>query len=542
MGKQLTTEQVLLLNNLMYMTEDDPLKNITSYQDGNLTVSKIVNNIDVNQLQANKDYGSFMTGSDWKKLIQAVKNDDQLMNVQIKSTNVDNTEGGGGGASALFVDPSTKDAVVVFRGTASKEWKDNFVGGGSTGTADGVSTTHQQNALKWYQSLGLDDYNSVTVSGHSKGGNKAKYITVMDDSVDRCLSFDGQGFSDEFVEKYKDAIARNQDKILNNNVDSDYVNLLLNDIGNTIFYKGYDYGDGGFLENHCPNTFLNFNKDGTFSMSTSERDPGMKVLDDFLNSYLRTLSSEDKAKTLSFIGELVEGGFNGANPNELLGILLEGGNTDYAANLLAYLIKYEQTNPELAATVKDVLGKMGLEDVTGIVDTVTDIMNSKYFDEILGIAGVVGNHIPDWALEKLSKYLYEKYGIRLSTDELRKLLAIIGTVSDKLKTTEVSEDGSDKKVESTGKAAFAIRLKTMQEAEQEMASYHQLLKQIADEVGTLSANLAKGLYLVKIPLNRIKGIMEEEAGSLAKMSSVLAEAKKQYDTAEQRIAAAILGE
>lgn len=34
----------------------------------------------------------------------------------------------------------------------------------------------------------------------------------------------------------------NQDKISNHNVESDYVNLLLNDVGNTTFYKGYDYG------------------------------------------------------------------------------------------------------------------------------------------------------------------------------------------------------------------------------------------------------------------------------------------------------------
>ena len=537
MADSLTTEQVLLLNNLMYMTNDEPLQDIVSYDSGNgqVSVGDIVRNLQNKNFDADKDYGSFMTGKDWENLVNTISKDDRLMNVELQTTHVDKGGTGGGGTSALFVDPATNDAVVVFRGTASNEWKDNFVGGGATGTEDGVSTNHQRNALDWYQSLELDGYNSVTVSGHSKGGNKAKYITVLDDSVDRCLSFDGQGFSDEFIEKYKDLIARNQDKIQNNNVDSDYVNLLLNDIGNTTFYEGYDYGDGGFLENHCPNTFLKFNEDGSISMTQSTRDPGMTVLDDFLNSYLRTLSAEEKENTLSFIGELVQGGFGGASFEELFSVLLDGKNSDYAANLLAYVIKYEQTNPELAKTVKDVLGKMGLEDMTDLVDTVTDVMNSWYFDKLLSAAGFVGDHIPDWVLEKLSDYLYEKYGIRLSKDELKKLLSMIGKVSDDLDTMEDPKDGGDLEVESIGNASFSIQLKKLEQSQEELASYSQLLREIAEEVGTLSSNLTKGLYLIKIPLGRIKSTMEEEARSMSQLGATLIEIKKKYDTTEKTI-------
>lgn len=537
MADSLTTEQVLLLNNLMYMTNDEPLQDIVSYDSGNgqVSVGDIVRNLQNKNFDADKDYGSFMTGKDWENLVNTISKDDRLMNVELQTTHVDKGGTGGGGTSALFVDPATNDAVVVFRGTASNEWKDNFVGGGATGTEDGVSTNHQRNALDWYQSLELDGYNSVTVSGHSKGGNKAKYITVLDDSVDRCLSFDGQGFSDEFIEKYKDLIARNQDKIQNNNVDSDYVNLLLNDIGNTTFYEGYDYGDGGFLENHCPNTFLKFNEDGSISMTQSTRDPGMTVLDDFLNSYLRTLSAEEKENTLSFIGELVQGGFGGASFEELFSVLLDGKNSDYAANLLAYVIKYEQTNPELAKTVKDVLGKMGLEDMTDLVDTVTDVMNSWYFDKLLSAAGFVGDHIPDWVLEKLSDYLYEKYGIRLSKDELKKLLSMIGKVSDDLDTMEDPKDGGDLEVESIGNASFSIQLKKLEQSQEELASYSQLLREIAEEVGTLSSNLTKGLYLIKIPLGRIKSTMEEQARSMSQLGATLIEIKKKYDTTEKTI-------
>ena len=53
------------------------------------------------------------------------------------------------------------------------------------------------------------------------------YIAILDDSVDRCVSFDGQGFSDEFYEKYADQIAHNKNKIVNCSAESDYVNFLL---------------------------------------------------------------------------------------------------------------------------------------------------------------------------------------------------------------------------------------------------------------------------------------------------------------------------
>lgn len=384
MANQLTTEQVLLLNNLMYMTNTEPLQNISSTEE--TTVGDYINRIQVEDLDPSKDYGSYMTGEDWQNIIQAVKNDPQLMNMQIAQTHVDASDsGGGGGVSAVFVDPSTNEAVVTFRGTASNEWHDNFIGGGSTGAEDGVSTPFQENALDWYQSLDLSQYDTVTVTGHSKGGNKAKYITIMDDSVDRCLSFDGQGFSDEFVEKYNDNIALNQDKITNHNVEADFVNLLLNDVGETTFYEGYDYGDGGFLENHCPNTFFDFGENGSFQMVEGTRDEGMAAVDEFLNSYLRSLSGEDKAEVFDMIGEMVQMGFSGnASVDQILDILLEGENADHAANLFAYLIAYQQENPELIDALTGVLEDMGMTDVVKIIDVVVDITNWEHFDMLVG--------------------------------------------------------------------------------------------------------------------------------------------------------------
>lgn len=297
--KLLSTEQVLLLENLTYLLDESPLRSLreikTSATPGKqLTIEKILDEIDVESLDDNNDYGSYMTGKDWKNIIQAIRNDDTLLNMKLVETHGDPAKGknagenyeetGDGAISALFVNEETGEAVVAFRGTVGYEWGDNFYGGAPTETKDGVSTEYQEKALAWYRSLDLSGYNTITVTGHSKGGNKAKYITLMEQSVGRCLSFDGQGFSDEFIEKYKDRIARYQNKITNHNVDYDFVNLLLNDIGETIYYQGYDYGKGLIAEAHCPNTFFQFDENGNPQMKTvSGQAEEMKVLDEFLN-------------------------------------------------------------------------------------------------------------------------------------------------------------------------------------------------------------------------------------------------------------------
>lgn len=41
------------------------------------------------------------------------------------------------------------------------------------------------------------------MSGHSKGGNKAQYVTMFSqnrDVIDTCVALDGQGFSDSAME------------------------------------------------------------------------------------------------------------------------------------------------------------------------------------------------------------------------------------------------------------------------------------------------------------------------------------------------------
>src|SRR5699024_6249914 len=124
----------------------------------------------------------------WAAIIRQIKNDADLYSLDI----VDKDDS----VPALcFNDPDDPGhAVVVFRGTSGKdEWIDNAIG---LGVSD---TERQKAALDYIENL---PYDNITVAGHSKGGNKAQYVTVLSDKVDRCISMDGQGFSQEFIDKY----------------------------------------------------------------------------------------------------------------------------------------------------------------------------------------------------------------------------------------------------------------------------------------------------------------------------------------------------
>ena len=73
----------------------------------------------------------------------------------------------------------------------------------------------------------LGPYDSITVTGHSKGGNKAQYVTVLSDKVDRCISMDGQRFSQEFLNQYYAEIEKKGGCIKNYFLDGDFVSILL---------------------------------------------------------------------------------------------------------------------------------------------------------------------------------------------------------------------------------------------------------------------------------------------------------------------------
>ncbi len=110
-----------------------------------------------------------------------------------------------GTAACTFSAPDQSTVYVVYRGTGDGEWPDNGIGMSST------ATIQQNRALAYFEEvverMGLTGNQHLVITGHSKGGNKAQFVTMesrYQDLVDACYSVDGQGFSPEAVKKKKE--------------------------------------------------------------------------------------------------------------------------------------------------------------------------------------------------------------------------------------------------------------------------------------------------------------------------------------------------
>ena len=203
---ELTEKQLLMLDSLMYigdaMAPGKSMEQVIEAARNNLNEGNI---------------GGGMTVEEAKILLNDIEKDDALMSLKVtdyKDTAI---------RAACFVNPKTNEAVIAYRGTgpAYVAWDDNCQGGYLS------DTDLQKEALEFAQECAVD-YDNITVTGHSKGGNMAQYVTVlMGNQIDRCVSFDGQGFGDDFFEKYSDEIEANKHKIRSVCAHNDYVNILL---------------------------------------------------------------------------------------------------------------------------------------------------------------------------------------------------------------------------------------------------------------------------------------------------------------------------
>lgn len=154
------------------------------------------------------------------------------------------------GLSACTFTDSDGKVSVVFRGTSEGEWVDN--GQGLSGipqentyltykngevaenTVMDYATTQQVKALNWFNKIadenGWDKNTEIVITGHSKGGNTAQFVTMHSDLVDGCYSFDGQGFSPEaiesFMENFGNDFEKRRQKMQSFSSKDDFVNVL----------------------------------------------------------------------------------------------------------------------------------------------------------------------------------------------------------------------------------------------------------------------------------------------------------------------------
>lgn len=213
------------------------------------------------------------------------------------------------GMNACIFKKSDGEVSVVFRGTGDGEWIDN--GEGLSGvpeenvynvydsngniidshTETGYATEQQMNALNWFNEMkaeyGWDENTNLVVSGHSKGGNTAQFITINSDLVDNCYSFDGQGFSPEalnsFADKYGLDYEKRRQRIMSFCCYNDYVNVLGERAvpEDHVIYFNSAFGDENVMGYHYMDDILD--ETGKFNM---QREQGE------FSEYIMHMSSE----------------------------------------------------------------------------------------------------------------------------------------------------------------------------------------------------------------------------------------------------------
>lgn len=208
------------------------------------------------------------------------------------------------GFYACVIETAPGQAAVAFRG--SEDFKDpsnlqNDWINADIGLLNSTETNqHQQVRRMWekYNDL-LNSYDSLTLTGHSLGGNLAEYGAVvsheygLDDNISRCVSFDGPGFSNEFIARYASDISRMKDKMthyrwslvggmLFDLPGAHYITCQVSDEANT-----KDDDRLNFLTRH-DTKYLSFDENG--NIIRGHRDAASWIMYDF-SKYLDSLYS-----------------------------------------------------------------------------------------------------------------------------------------------------------------------------------------------------------------------------------------------------------
>lgn len=296
----LSNAQLLMLDNLIY----------TNYVSDGMSVGEIITAIENDGFNISS---CEMTSSEWKDLVSMVKDEPSLLNYKV--TNYVN-DGKTGMRAACFVNDENNptDVNVVFRGTSGDyEWHDNGEGGY-------LSDTKQQQMAADYINGLPDKYgNNMTVTGHSKGGNKAQYVTIVTDRIAKCVSYDGQGFSEEFLQKYADEIAKKSQSIVSISASDDFVNCLLYPIAGTRIYIDTENQDN-FTHYHKPNILLDEN--GNLRPQTKQSDLS-KFINEYTTYMISNLEEPERSITINGLIALLE---KGENKESIIQTIYAGGN------------------------------------------------------------------------------------------------------------------------------------------------------------------------------------------------------------------------
>ena len=171
--------------------------------------------------------------NEYQALSEAVENDPYFAGMEIVAqSHFDYPSGAynymgdnciGDPIQAYALKDSDGNLYICYRGTGDGRWFDD-------GQGLYEYDTDMQRAATSFADECIANYgegHNIYITGHSKGGNEAQYVTLTSKYPDRitaCYSFDGQGFSEAFYESNEKN--SNRAKIISINGDNDPVHQL----------------------------------------------------------------------------------------------------------------------------------------------------------------------------------------------------------------------------------------------------------------------------------------------------------------------------
>ncbi len=338
-------------------------------------IEPLISNINLQRIKNISDI-NYSKGEEWFAIFEYFKNNANLREL-ILSQVMANPFYKDEALALVFKDKNENQAIVAFQGTASiEEWKDNIRGMFES------DTKAQKEAFIFFESL---KENEILVTGHSKGANKAKHVTILSEKDVHCVAIDGQGFSQYFLDKYKEKILKRGERIIQYSASKDFIHPLMQDIPNAKqrYIKEQNTSKRNPLGYHSPTKILNISdgkvllKDGKpYFPPFKEEAENMRIIRELTNFIqdnmseskwedllpkLETLvgiqfvdnNNEEELKKLDISEELKKMLKDGKREEVLSKYFLE--NEEQIAVIVEYVVKYMKTNNVMSWTMIEVL-------------------------------------------------------------------------------------------------------------------------------------------------------------------------------------------
>ena len=272
-------------------------------------------------------------------------------------------------------------SYIVFRGTDDNVvgWKEDLI------LSYRSDTPGQLRAVDYLTRIAALTDCPLRACGHSKGGNKAMYVTIICDNVDRCICYDGQGFSQEFMDKYSVEIQQNSSKITCYALETDFVHLLLFPVPgtNTIYMAEGDLIEGKGGKGHYPEGPFNIieadgkwyiRQEGGMIREVSKPNKVVEILHDLTNFMVNNMSPDERRQMAEFLGPLVASlRCPDDYPLDLVIYIQE--NREVAVKLVAYILKYMKDNDLDFDMILDLVEMIGIlkEDFLKLLSKVSHV-------------------------------------------------------------------------------------------------------------------------------------------------------------------------